>query len=677
MAEVDLFDQVYREMLSKMENLKHRKPNTNSLFLNEYDKLQRLNSNSSAATLVCANLYTQGVLKLTRPQYEHLKTVFIKDIIEGKAVLAFTEVSCNMRGIRCFFEIDYRSSIRFPTEEEMTRHAKMAFNLVRECCCSSSSSSASPLVMYVAKCDRKLKFFKKKKEAVHSNDDGNSTNEDQQQQQFTEKKSQDEKTQEEVSYLGVSKAKLALGLHIVFPFILLHTSELRQLALTLDIRITADDPFFSGSVDASSVHREDATLRPLYTYRLEDCHGCVKQRKKSSSISKKSSSSTDNAFLRALHEWSGEACNKYKMREEEEGYDSDSDPLFLRKPLSKHLECKEGCFTGYKYANPSIYRPWFCLSNKRAISQGENKHHDNNNDLIETFYFDEQPESISHWILSMSIIPPEGMPFTSYNAAADSPAVTDPFIRPGVVSVFKSEVKYNRKTKNASDYELIPEQHTRIYQLVTELIQNFGTRHFYSDLVAQRVYFNKHLSILTVNVKGKSFKKCQILDNEHADNRIFFRIKLKCNRNTITQDCFDKVCKDIFRQWQNQKKKKKSKLNSKQSSESSVDCMKLSAKQKLILETSICFSIPLKAAKELKKLLGLSNHNVEDMFTFDQQDVFVSKRQKLNDLLKQKKQQLSSNNKDDFEGFLSLSQDEQMAKCLSVLKSLANELHAS
>jgi hypothetical protein len=335
MINEELINQTLREQLQKTAAISDKVPNvvSDSKFLDCCAKLHQKEPVASAKSVF--NLYTNGILSLSLGQYHNQALDCFSLDIERGVMLAGAEVSYNSNGIRCYFEIDYRSFVRFPTSEEMTQHAIIAFKLMKE---------RFPLAnhtCYVGKCDPKVKLAKKKKE-----------------------EEEDEKP---------VPPKLAMGVHIVFPHIVSKTPEIKQCVYDLDLKITAEDPFFAHSVDNQSVHREDATLRPLFTYRLDECGGCLPQRKK----------------------------NDKKTKPLLDMYDSDQE---LEDPLKEGILCEsKECFHGYKYASHSIYRPWFCLQEVA------------DSDEPTIISYKESREEQRAWIKNMSIIPPPDSPLSTFH----------------------------------------------------------------------------------------------------------------------------------------------------------------------------------------------------------------------------------------------------------------------
>ena len=416
-------------------------------------------------------LYTGGTIVCSHEKYtQDLRPKFIADIIKGHK-FAVSEKCPSRCGIRCFFELDYRSFVRFPTEDEMKSHCLMAFELIHESFPEANSFGR------VAKCSEKLKY---------SNQGG--------------------------------PPKLAVGLHIVFPHVIVDTERLRQLCLTLDLRISIQDPMFSGVVDDSSVHTNCANLRPLYCYRLDQCKGCYgtrKATKEANSEPKKpfeKETGPTSKFAKHIEDWTHEktdAINDYDSESEE-----DLEPM----------ECKsQGCMAGKKVASPSIYEPWLIVVNQQTrIEANANK---------------------KEWMLEMSIVADTNK-YSNYIPPKD--AVHIKTINPrGNAIVYSKEKNLIGKSKTLQP--LYPERDPALFKVVTSIIRQYDNIHF-TKLVADQIQYSSFTRIMMVNVKGCGIHDCLYNGKPHSGNRIYFLLELKTNKKCIKLRCHK--CDDRIKELQ-------------------------------------------------------------------------------------------------------------------------------
>ncbi len=541
-----VFDTVARACNEQKYELRNARPNCNSLFLAAYDKLGNKKGGTTFATL-----YTGGVLSCTYKEYLALyKEHYTKDVCNG-AVLAMTEICPNAIGIRCYFELDYRSWVRLPTDEEMISHVKIAHILVKE------SFPKADVACHIASCTPKIKF---------SNGKNN------------------------------EKAKLAMGLHIIFSRVIVNTSILRQLMLTLDARITAVDPFFSGSVDAASAHRESASLRPIYAYKLDECPGCFPIRQKinqpnpTTTTMKKTSNNNKKPivvtkYLSNEMDWSG---LELLSLEEGNNYDSDDDNENVELPELDGLKCeKEGCIKGRRIASPSIYKPWFILTC----------------DDPEPIYFEECDKV--NWICDMSIIPPENFmqQFSEYRKPIDAIEVENVNFKNGNPLIFKNE-KTLFHPKSKTSLQLSCQSHTDLFEAVRDVIHQFDLDH-YHDVQIANIIFTKQSSSMLVSLKfSQETKFCLLKDDYHRSNRIWFFLKLKSKKKAKSEIrfyCHKAECKDILREYQKTKKNTKNKGFQQIVIPSDV---KMNDTQKMTIHKT-CKPIPVVLRRKIMQILNI------------------------------------------------------------------------
>lgn len=550
---IKVSEQIYRQVLEQQVKLKNAKPNTNSQFLKEYDKLKQMGGSTFAT------LYTGGVLSLTHQQYKELyNKYYTKDICNG-AILAFTEICPNSIGVRLYFEFDYRSWIRLPTEEEMINHVKMAQTLVKE---AFPQEEKNDPTCHVAKCTPKIKFA-----AASKNE----------------------------------KGKLAIGTHIIFAQIILNTLQLRQLIATLDARMTLENSFFSGTVDAASVHRESASLRPLYAYRLDQCDGCYPSRKKRinppPNAKKKSASANIELKTKYIENEKQWTKNNDLISLEKENYESDSEEDIGIE--EEDAACKQDCIKGKKFASPSIYKPWFIL-----LEDGK---------TLE--YFDEDTDDKKEWIEDTSIIPPFGLGFNNYHKPKDAVDIENIIVKHGNSIILKSEKSlFTPKLKTGLIFD--SQSHTEILNAVTKIIHDFDPEHYSEVRVNYALYTQRSCSMLVALKPGLNYKFCLLKDACHGNNNVFFTLKFKSkkkNKSEIRFFCQAPQCIDILRNYHSKSKNTKNKNLIVVENEIGVTPL-----QKLLLcKTSK--EIPFQLRKEVLNLLNIKCNNESEKEFFEEE----------------------------------------------------------
>ncbi len=498
-----LANDVLREMILQQKTIIDVKPNQHSRLL-DMIKNQR-------GRQMFGMIYTGGVIQASQEEYRNvLLGAFLQDLKQGKALLAWTERCPGELGVRCYFEFDYRSFVRFPTQEEMIAHCKLAQELVLSCCNEEDSCEC-----YVAKCTRKLKFAKPTAATVVV--------------------VSEEAIMQKPNL--VKNPKLAIGLHIVFPNVVFTPAQIRQLCLTLDTRITAQNPFFAGTVDPASVKKECCMLRPIYSYRMDECKGCYPQRSHHATKTRKRKKLVKSKYLRSAMEWSHQT-ELSNVGDSDIDYDSDSQEE--APPLFGGVKCHtKGCWSGKQVASPSIYTPWIILNQTREVVV---------------------PEAIvlEHWVMDMSIIPECSQPLSQYKEPIDAPQIEDPIHRNYASSaIFKCEIgAVKQKISNKTSETISGQEEPQIFSKVTEIIQSF-LKPRYRFVIATKIVFNRHDRRLSVDVLGKGFKDCVIGERQHQTNRVFFTLRLKPKIRSVYVECYNTGCRSLIQKF---KKKNKEEL---------------------------------------------------------------------------------------------------------------------
>jgi hypothetical protein len=465
-----------------------------------------------------AHVYTGGVIKCTHQEWRTLVEEYVKDVIAGN-ILAISEVCPSNIGIRLFFELDYRSHIRLPKEEEMLKHCQMMKQLVTESFPDQKFTSCK-----VAKCDPKLKYVQS--EPNHP--------------------------------------KLAVGLHVVFPYVIVTAWQLRQLVLTLDYRITKDNPFFAHTVDAGSVHTEYANLRPIYAYRMDPCKGCYEDRTKLYTSTHSNSHTKQKVSKQAKINLAWQKNASKNIKDDECDSDSGDEDILCQEFST--LTCNQiGCVKGRNVVSSSIYEPWLEIHETDEISFAS---------------YPQTQKELTEWILDMSIVPePDRNELDHYKPPIDAIDIDQIHVKnPLQTLTFADSGWHQSKLQRSALKPLTPDLYGEAYKYVNDIIHQFHPT--YECVLVSGLLYSKTKGSLLVKIKGNAYKACfmkayihqsqkmqqqpfleinSFAPEQHDSNGIYFMIYLKTA--TIQTCCYDKVdCVPLYNHFYKPHKSKSRKL---------------------------------------------------------------------------------------------------------------------
>lgn len=426
--------------------------------------------------LMMSTLFSGGTLHCSPKKYLESLRLKARDISKG-VKLTDNEMVHNAYGFRLFFELDYRGVI--PEEKTVTEHVRIAQNLVAEVFPGADNQVA------VSVCDLK-----------------------------TKKKSD-------------GSLQLAYGVHLVFSNIYTNTPWLKRIAMTYDTRLTRVNSVWSGVVDAAGVHSKHASLRPNFSYKVENCPvemalvkekenltGSVGGNKNSGGKKRRKRRSIKNSY-----EEFGEFFGNLTDDEEEdttndEGYTLPESIL----ALSKCTDCHNG-----KRLVPSVYRLKYFMDKNGQVLQKQQL----------TVYQELKITSL-HVLDSVNLTTvAEKLP-VDFAAPLDVPA---PRNGGAVFSQEKSQLRAVKRRKNV----VYLDPTSPVFPLVQNILGRVDNH--YQQIAIQSIAFDKEYKTLTVNVKGRNCRHCLLARREHVSNRIYFVVLL--NRGYVQTRCFDTQCTKI------------------------------------------------------------------------------------------------------------------------------------
>lgn len=214
-------DQQYHERSSQFYEGKRPMQKTNWSWCLKH----RLNPGIDKGLFEMATLFSGGRLFCTHQEYWRALEPLARDIMASK-IMTINEIAHNGYGIRVHFELDFRQK-SLPSDDHKIRILHIIRELVKEVFPNRDCR------MYIAAQDPKIKYKAKGGDPV-----------------------------------------IAVGLHVVFPLLVVDSHMLRSMNMTLDHRITQEFPFYNDVVDYQSVRSQSANLRLIYCHKLDPCVTC-------------------------------------------------------------------------------------------------------------------------------------------------------------------------------------------------------------------------------------------------------------------------------------------------------------------------------------------------------------------------------------------------------------------
>jgi hypothetical protein len=475
-----------------------------------YDKYTSSNLNDEHHKIV-STLFSGGVLRA--PVYYYLELLQSKadDICKG-VIFTDNEIAHDIHTFRVFFELDYRGII--PTYSTMMKHVHMAKKLFMEIYPTLDSA------MTVSTCDKKVRKNKKMEDEA------------------------------------------CFGVHLVFTNSATISVDLKRLCATLDCRISSDNPIWSGVVDSTAVHAHHSSLRPNFAYKMADCKLC--QTKKTSvteitglSVVKKlSSNKSKKKYSHYSRLWKqdivtdddeddddDENNRSFHFYEASKNTDIDAEFGSSLPSALKIISCGQ-CFGG-RVVGPSSYRLESVIKHDGTILD----------------YTTEGDTMISvHEELKLCSIQRQDIQiqkpfFMTDKLPCDFATSLD--IQPKKNgAVFTVEKKMIRGWSRKKSTKYIPID-IELYRLIQPLLRRLHGS--YTDCVLHNLMLDSDKKTIIINVKGNGSRYCQVINNQHRSNRVFFIIYLRTGYMHVK--CFDQNCKMLREEPLKKRKLEKNVIN--------------------------------------------------------------------------------------------------------------------
>lgn len=410
------------------------------------------------------------------------------DITRG-VVTTLNEIATSSEGIRVFFEFDYRG-LALPSLQDIIVHIDMACQLVHE-----MFPKHSNIIAQVAACKPKTKMKK-------------------------------------------NTRILAMGIHMVFPTVVTTSQVIKIMADTLNSRISIAFPKYVGIVDSSPVNRETASLRCVFSYKIDDCSICFEKARKTR---KKNTISPElKAFAQQQHQQlanksfvniddmmvqdDSDAADEEENKQNDDDEDNDDDVVTGRAASEVPHDCDCG-----KLINPSVYRPLltvlhsgdFCMEiqSKSIIVQLQQS-------MI-------NPITTGQGNFTRGVVFPNDAVHPLDRTNRSSTSSTS-------IIKFKSEEKGLKKlTTNTA--EVKPAK--VMIQAFTSALRTISRE--YSQTRISSVRYNKSEGTVLLVLDGNGSRFCVIRNDDHTNNRVYAIYHLKSKK--FRMYCHNKACSETLK----------------------------------------------------------------------------------------------------------------------------------
>ena len=479
----DLVARVYRKQLRSAAVLYGQQPMLNSQYgiaLAMAAERCKNQEDKEGRCFMFATLFSGGRFIVPHHEYISCLQKYAHDVKNG-VHMTVNEISNNTVGIKAFFELDYRFESMIPSDDTVFKHCRMAQDLMQQC-----FHAGTDCYMCVAKCQHKIK--------------------------------------------NTSKGKVvAAGVHVVFPHINLTTCMLRKLMLCLDARITKDDPTYSGVVDVASVRKSVASLRMIYSHKMDTCGDC-RYRFSLDYSKQQENQALPTTTLPTNDEWMLDEQKFYSLQQNRPPVDliAAEEERSVSNDVRYIVPCAT-CRQMGKVLAPSVYVPSMAV--------------DSSNNVVSSSAF--MAMGVQEHVAMFSIVPTEIAKFTplARTMPSDMPDTGDVIPREDEIS-FKGErriVNCQKKAKNTDT--MLRREYPQLYAVVQEMVQSSWPQYVHTivDSVTLRTLGNRKRVTLFVNVKGKNARHCLYKGDAHRSNRIYFHLDL-FNR-VMKLACYDGECR--------------------------------------------------------------------------------------------------------------------------------------
>ena len=503
-----LVSSIKKDYNKMMDNLRTKRP----MFKTQWQKhVQKyFNPKCTLGLLQKATLFSGGCVFMTNSVYVNSIPAMARDIFAGK-IMTVNEIAHNHDGIRVHFELDFRQH-SVPTNEQMNCVVKIIHAMLIE-----MYPKNDRVMMYVANSKSKLKYKKSGEEVI------------------------------------------AYGIHVIFPGILVNSHVLKMMSIMLDNRICTRFPSFSGVVDYNSIRSETASLRMIYSHKMDDCPACLvvereKKRKDHNQRKRRKNDSTSGFYsmtstskehismvlkLQESLEWNA----KSKLALASIGFEGVSENTFdqvadegivyntpddivrdttVTDDMSQIIESCNSCRNG-RIIHPYVYIPFACAD----------KH--GNRTILKSDTYDDIYKNLMNFSIQ-----PLTLPVGEYHEVKVAPKDFPSSIldqKPAGRVLFKVE---RSKIKNSKFKTYITAQdHPELYREIGKYIKQLGDGH-YAQTRPTTIAYNTKFKTVCVNVTGLGQRYCPLNGGYHNSNRVWFEFVGKMA--FIKMSCYDEDC---------------------------------------------------------------------------------------------------------------------------------------
>jgi hypothetical protein len=191
-----------------------------------------MNQGSSGGELLRATLFSRGNVHSTRAKYHASMDAFAEDVKNG-VVMTTNEMVHNSEGGHCYFEVDWCSEQKLPTLKQIETLLQTMHDMLCDLLGDESAQTKRPFRIMVM-CNRPTKQVSKK--------DG--------------------------------KPYIKFGLHFVIQDICVRSTDNRRAAALLNFRVCKAEPCWTNGVDIQPYKDGNASLRPIYSHKMDECDTC-------------------------------------------------------------------------------------------------------------------------------------------------------------------------------------------------------------------------------------------------------------------------------------------------------------------------------------------------------------------------------------------------------------------
>lgn len=367
----------------------------------------------SSGEFTRSTFMTGGVIQCSRAVYRAALEQKADDCLKG-VVMTDSEMSPEVS--RAFFELDYRDPQFLPEPRIVRDHLRTALG-----CVHKAFPRVNPLRMAVSVCDLKTK-------------------------------------------LKAGQDLLCLGVHLVFPDLVVKPALLMRLSAFVDREITASTPEWGGVVDQSSYKTNYTNLRPNGSYKTVKCSACEARSKFSVQPGRRAPAG-ESGFGRTMESKVG----------------------------VEGLVCPPGCYGGM-VVEPSVYR----LSDVLTCTDGKVQHG-----------FDTM--SMHDELLLTSINPPDSVDLT--------PGFTDHPDIPQALDLVLTTLRNQNSVAQPLNFRQHHDVLTTLWAIVRDFFPAYAQAQVHTMKITDR-------SVVFITLKSHGSKFCICAGEEHS-NGVFFTVHLK------------------------------------------------------------------------------------------------------------------------------------------------------